>query len=304
MASGRRTFLLCFAGIFTSYFIYGMLQENITKGEYGAEKEKFKYTLALVFVQCLANAAFAQMDSAPQSMYAIMSFSYLGAMLASNHALQYVTYPTQVLGKSAKPIPVMLLGVLLARKRYPLQKYLFVLMIVLGVALFLFKDKKTAADDDHTFGSGELLLMLSLTLDGVTGGVQDKIRGEHRTQTHRMMLFMNLWSIAYLIAALLYTGEAFTFAVFAGKYPYVLVQMLGFSVASALGQHFIFMTVTNFGPLTCSIFTTTRKFFTILASVLIFQHPMLARQWIGTILVFVGLALDSIYGKERRAVQS
>jgi UDP-galactose transporter B1 len=35
-------------------------------------------------------------DTSPQSMYAIMSFSYLGAMVASNHALQYVSYPTQV----------------------------------------------------------------------------------------------------------------------------------------------------------------------------------------------------------------
>jgi drug/metabolite transporter (DMT)-like permease len=67
--------------------------------------------------------------------------------------------PLQVLGKSAKPIPVMILGVLLARKRYPLKKYLFVLMIVIGVALFLYKDRKTDADDSHFFGLGELLLV-------------------------------------------------------------------------------------------------------------------------------------------------
>jgi len=35
-------------------------------------------------------------DNSPQKMYAIMSFSYLGAMLCSNHALQFVSYPTQV----------------------------------------------------------------------------------------------------------------------------------------------------------------------------------------------------------------
>jgi len=40
--------------------------------------------------------------------------------------------------------------------------------------------------------------MLSLLLDGVTGGIQDKLRAEHVTQTHRMMLSMNLWSILYL----------------------------------------------------------------------------------------------------------
>jgi len=66
-------------------------------------------------------------------------------------------------------------------------------------------------------------------------------------------------------------------------------------------QNFIFMTVTKFGPLTCSVITTTRKFFTILASVLIFAHPMSALQWLGTIFVFTGLGLDSAYGKDRSA---
>ena len=64
-----------------------------------------------------------------------------------------------------KPIPVMILGVLLAKKRYPLVKYIFVLLIVSGVAMFVFKDKKTKAmDADHEFGSGEILLVRCLLL--------------------------------------------------------------------------------------------------------------------------------------------
>jgi UDP-galactose transporter B1 len=65
-------------------------------------------------------------------MHALCSLTYLGAMLASNEALQHVSYPTQVLGKSIKPVPVMILGVLIARKKYRLLKYLGVMMIVLG----------------------------------------------------------------------------------------------------------------------------------------------------------------------------
>jgi solute carrier family 35 (UDP-galactose transporter), member B1 len=53
-------------------------------------------------------------------------------MLASNEALRHVSYPTQVLGKSIKPVPIMLLGVAIAGKRYHLMKYLGVLMIVIG----------------------------------------------------------------------------------------------------------------------------------------------------------------------------
>ena len=65
-------------------------------------------------------------------------------------------------------------------------------------------------------------------------------------------------------------------------------------------QNFIFLTVTYFGPLTCSVITTTRKFFTILGSVLIFRHPLTTLQWTGTVLVFAGLSLDSAFGKASR----
>lgn len=68
----------------------------------------------------------------------------------------------QVLGKSAKPIPVMVMGVLFAHKRYPLAKYFCVLLITIGVALFIYKDSKNSSkglDADHTFGIGEMLLV-------------------------------------------------------------------------------------------------------------------------------------------------
>jgi UDP-galactose transporter B1 len=55
-----------------------------------------------------------------------------------------------------------------------------------------------------------------------------------------------------------------------------------------------------FGPLKCSVITTTRKFFTVLGSVFIFNNPMSTKQWIGTFLVFLGLIIDSKYGKEKK----
>ncbi|XP_076437096.1 solute carrier family 35 member B1-like [Babylonia areolata] len=303
---GTRMMIVCFLGIFCCYFVYGLLQETITKAKYGEKGEKFHYTLSLVFVQCIINGFFARCammvvkehDHTPGRFYALCSLFYLGAMVASNHSLQHVSYPTQVLGKSAKPIPVMILGVLFAGKHYPLAKYLFVLMIVLGVALFVYKDDKaSSASDNHTLGIGELLLLVSLMLDGLTGATQDRMRGEHKTGATSMMFSVNAWSVLWLAIGLVLTGEIFQFMTFVGRYPFVIINMLLFSVCSAAGQMFIFKTVTEFGPLTCSIFTTTRKFFTILCSILLFGHPMSGRQWTGTVLVFIGLFLDNMYGK-------
>ena len=35
-------------------------------------------------------------DRTPRRLYAVCSLTYLGAMVASNHSLQHVSYPTQV----------------------------------------------------------------------------------------------------------------------------------------------------------------------------------------------------------------
>ncbi|XP_050531800.1 solute carrier family 35 member B1 [Daktulosphaira vitifoliae] len=304
----RVKFVVCAAGIFVCYFFYGILQEKITRGTYGTDGEKFTHTLSLVFVQCVVNYAFAKVilqafpedsDTTSSTYYLISSLTYLIAMVFSNMALQWVDYPTQVVAKSGKPIPVMILGVILGRKSYPLKKYLFVLLVVIGVALFMFKDGKSKTSrSESILGLGEILLILSLTMDGVTGAIQERMRSESKTKSTHMMINMNLWSMLFLGIALIVTGQIFEFIGFVQRYPQLIVHLMMFSIFSALGQFFIFWTVSDFGPLPCSIVTTTRKFFTVLASVLLFGNPMLTRQWIATIVVFTGLFLDSFYGKQ------
>ncbi|XP_006889939.1 PREDICTED: solute carrier family 35 member B1-like [Elephantulus edwardii] len=111
---------LCFLGIFVCYFYYGILQEKITRGKYGegAKQETFTFALTFVFIQCVINAVFAKIliqffytarvdRTQSWGLYAACSVSYLGAMVSSNSALQFVNYPTQVLGKSCKPIAAL-----------------------------------------------------------------------------------------------------------------------------------------------------------------------------------------------------
>ncbi|XP_051894748.1 solute carrier family 35 member B1 [Pristis pectinata] len=311
--SERLRLLLCFVAVFVCYFYYGILQETITRSKYGEQQESFVYAKSLVFVQCIINAIFAKLmiqlfekasvERTPHWLYSVCSMSYLGAMVSSNSALQYVNYPTQVLGKSCKPIPVMVLGVLIGRKRYPLAKYLCVLLIVLGVALFMYKPNKgTDSANDHTFGFGEILLLVSLTLDGLTGVAQEHMRANFQTGSNQMMLNINVWSSLFLGIGVFFTGEVWEFLNFTERHPSILYKIFLFGLTSALGQSFIFMTVVYFGPLTCSIITTTRKFFTILGSVLIFGNPISSLQWVGTVFVFLGLGLDAKYGKAPKKI--
>ena len=107
--------------------------------------------------------------------YLSSASTYLLAMVSSNMALQWVAYPTQVVAKAAKPIPVLLLGVLLGRKNYALKKYFFILLIVSGVICFMYKEGKSNQASESNFGIGELLLFLSLSMDGLTGAIQVRL---------------------------------------------------------------------------------------------------------------------------------
>ncbi|CAG0914003.1 unnamed protein product [Notodromas monacha] len=302
-STGKLVF--CALGVFVCYFFYGILMERITRGDY--DGEKFTYSMSLVWALCVANCVFSKLtlstlspegpDTTRTMYYSVCSLTYLLAMISSTMALQWVNYPTQVVGKSCKPIPVMILGVLLGNKKYSLQKYCFVFLIVAGVCMFMWKDSAKTIKGPENTSMGEVLLVLSLLMDGCTAAVQERMKSEHKTKPLTMMYYMNLGGIIYLTFSLLLTGELVLFIMFVMEHTHLIWDIMIFSVASALGQFFIFLTVSEFGPLPLSLITTTRKFFTVLASVVIFGHHIAPRQWFGAVLVFTGLIMDGVYSK-------
>lgn len=236
-------------------------------------------------------------DATHWGYYASSALTYLLAMVSSNMALRWVNYPTQVVAKAAKPIPVMILGVLIGRKSYSMQKYLFILLIVVGVVMFMYKEGQASKSTEST-GLGEILLFLSLSMDGMTGALQERMRAASKPSGQHMMLAMNYWSTLMLGTALVLTGEGKEFITFSLKHPELFGHLASLALAGAIGQLFIFMMVSHFGPLPCSVVTTTRKFFTVLFSVIFFGNSLTGRQWLGTLLVFSGLFADMFMGKK------
>lgn len=184
-------------------------------------------------------------DKTNVAYYASSALTYLLAMVSSNMALRWVPYPTQVVGKSAKPIPVMILGVLVGNKKYSVQKYVCIVLIVIGVCLFMYKDGKTnAGAAESSFGVGEILLILSLSMDGLTGAIQDRMRASSQPSAQQMMLAMNGWSSIMSAVAILCTGELMQFIDFTSKYPFVWLNLCVLALTGAFGQLFIFMMVS------------------------------------------------------------
>lgn len=236
-------------------------------------------------------------DRTHYGYYAVMSIAYFGAMVSSNWALKFVPYPMQVICKSAKPIPVLILAVLIGRKSYTPQRYFFVFTIVIGVVLFVLKT--SYKDAEEVYVSGYILLAISLTLDGFLGAMQERLRASSKPTAFNMMYGMNVWSVSYLGVIVLLGGEYCKFYEFVQRHPTVLYHIGLMSLAGLSGQIFIYNMITRFGSLPCSIVTTSRKFFTALFSIFYFNNALTSRQWIGMILVFAGLFADAFFGKRK-----
>jgi len=299
-------------GIYVCYSLYGLAQEEIMTTKFGTEQEMFKETTFLLLFQTLCNALFAYLTllftreppmSTSMFAFAPPAFFYIAAMYTSNVALQYIDYPTQVLGKSCKPLSVLLVGTVMTRSLLPTAKYVSVVLISAGIVLFsLQKVKKGGVDEmsDTQLLYGRALIFVSLLSDGLTGALQDALVGSKRPSAYHLMLWNNLWAAAYLAVVAAFSSGVMKGVAFASRHPSLVPMMVSFALTSAAGQMFIYYTVRHHGSLVCTMLTTTRKFFTILLSVFWFGHELSRTQWTAVAVVFVGIALDDSFSAKKK----
>lgn len=67
-----------------------------------------------------------------------------------------------------------------------------------------------------------------------------------------------------------------------------------FCICASIGQLLIFAVMKEFGSLMWVTLSITRKLFTIIVSIIMFNHKISLMQWIGVGLVFSGMTLEVI----------
>ena len=110
---------------------------------------------------------------------------------------------------------------------------------------------------------------------------------------YESMLYTNLSGCLVAGGLAAFAGQLTDGVAFCQKYPDVLQALIIYSLASAVGQNFIYYTITQFSPLLLTTVTTTRKIFSTLYSV--FRNPsstLSTMQWSGCGLVFFGIFIE------------
>ena len=233
-------------------------------------------------------------------MFAMSGASQVCAKAFTSLALASgVSFPVVTLAKSGKAIPVMAGSLLLGGAKYTLREYISVLAIILGTCIVSMGNKKTGPASSQL---GIAFIALSLACDGLTGGLQDRLKKKSKevgviAKPYDLMFWTNLFMGITAIVVALVLGDATTGFKFCVENPVILEKILKFAICSAIGQSFIFYTISEFNSLVCTTVTTTRKVFSVLLSIFIHGHKLSSTGWLGIGVASAGILSELLDGK-------
>jgi len=277
-----------------SFIAYGLLLEYATSGGKKLHELSFLFVTSLLYTTAAYLGRTVRGEEPNQTIppyeFAVLGLTSMGSTFCSVRSLRYVIYPIQVLAKSCKPIPVMLFGVILGEK-YPTRKYMNVGLIVSGVALFMGGGKSGNGGGNSI--TGLFLLFLSLCFDGGTGAYEDKLMSKSKISPFDLMFNIQMGKTILAGIFLIIGNQTNAFFEMINEMGLLLVAL---GLTGAMGQVFIFVTISQFGALTCSIIGLARKVATLCASIVIYNHSINAVQGMG-LAVCIGAMTMNFMGK-------
>ncbi|XP_033214474.1 adenosine 3'-phospho 5'-phosphosulfate transporter 2 isoform X2 [Belonocnema kinseyi] len=288
----------CCIGVFFFYILYGYLQELIFS------LDGFRpFGWYLTLIQFAYYAVFGWIESRirgitrkiPISTYLLLAVLTLGTMGFSNSSLGYLNYPTQVIFKCCKLIPVLIGSIVIQGKKYGILDFAAATVMCLGLILFTLADSMISPRFDMI---GVAMITSALVCDALIGNIQEKAMRQHKATNTEVVLYSYSIGFVYLLLILLLTGDIGTAASFCTQHPLETYgYALLFSLSGYLGIQIVLTLVQSCGAFVAATVTTCRKAVTIVISFLFFYKPFTIQYLWSGLLVVLGIYLN-IYSKQ------
>lgn len=211
--AGYGWLMVCVIGMVSSLTMYGIVLEYVTSGGRKLHELSFVFVTTAIYslTAFIARGIFGEKPTAISKYQMLtLSMTSIASTFTSVRSLRYVIYPVQVLFKSCKPVPVMIFGIILGKK-YPLKKYVNVVIITTGVALFMGGGSSTRSSSSGPTGVdstliGALMLSISLCFDGATGAYEDKLMAKDSVEPFDLMYNIQLGKAVIAFVCLVVTN--------------------------------------------------------------------------------------------------
>jgi len=304
-------------GIYAAYLYYGSLQEDVFSYTHKNTNEHFSYAWYLQTLEALTNILVGYVgmaltepptakDPKRQSSIPKRYFFYSGTSQVCSKAFtglslaRGLSFPVATLAKSGKMAPVMCGQFILGGDRYNFREYVQVGLIVCGTSLLSLSKSSNKNGNQTSTTIGLLFILLSLVMDGVTAGVQKRLKNRmeqvgFKPTSYEFLFWTNLYMFAVALLISAGTGDFIRGWQFCYDRE-IWWMILRFCACSAVGQSFIFYVVANFDPLVCSTVTTTRKIVSVLLSIVTRGYVISMQGWLG-VAVACGGILAEVHAK-------
>eukprot|EP00448_Togula_jolla_P009856 CAMPEP_0170603426 /NCGR_PEP_ID=MMETSP0224-20130122/18906_1 /TAXON_ID=285029 /ORGANISM="Togula jolla, Strain CCCM 725" /LENGTH=741 /DNA_ID=CAMNT_0010928307 /DNA_START=73 /DNA_END=2298 /DNA_ORIENTATION=+ len=219
--------------------------------------------------------------------------------------LKYVSFPVQVMAKSIKMLPSMIMGRLLNGTRYSTYQYVQALCALVCVVVMQLSEETQdskpgsqgkaakvvqaeAIDAGYKAAMGFTILILFFACDSFTSQWQTALYKRHPNLTQtQMMLGGNLLGFTFSFFTVIgaWSRISDSIGVLAAR-PEVMGRLIALGVVSALGQFCIYSAIRILGALSFTWIMTARQLLSVLISLVFFGHGINVTKLLCILVVF------------------
>jgi adenosine 3'-phospho 5'-phosphosulfate transporter B3 len=115
-------------------------------------------------------------------------------------------YPTQVIFKCCKLIPVLIGGIIIQGKKFNAYDVSAACLMSLGLIFFTLADSSVSPIFDFR---GYVMISLALIADAIIGNVQEKAMKAHKASNSEVVCYSYSIGFVYILIGTLLSGELF-----------------------------------------------------------------------------------------------
>jgi len=333
-------FSVCASGVFFFSLLYGYLQELLSVqlcsrqlGLYLAMVQFIGYTFLAYILRSFvyqkqnrgkmsstmstnSNSELFRKLAVPFKLYLGLSMLRAVDLAMTNLAMQYINYPAKTLMKSSRVVFTMLFGVCITHKRYNCTDYSIVLCMVFGLVIFMHADANSSAVFQP---AGVIMLTISLMCDGAITNMSENIMNQYHVGQDEFIFRMYSIALIAIVAAATAKGdlaEGMVWIMQPGTYDEQqnnvpledrawsssgkIFTLILFSSMGFFGSSCAAAITKQFGALSMSITSVSRKATTLFLSFLLFDNECTYQHILGIIIFISALTTKSIRRKNKR----
>lgn len=291
--------LLGAAGIYGAFLMQGIAHEKLIS--YFRFKESFFMTLVQFFSYSLLSLPRGKglltgktKIFAPLYHYIITAITLGASMTLGNIAAMKLSYPTEVLFKSSKLVPVMIGNIIFLQKipkTIDVFSVIFTVAGLIGISLGDFKGK-------NKFSTiGVVAVVGSLISDSAASNLEDKALSVYGASSDELVVV--LYGIGSLLigSVSIITGDFFSALNRIREHPECIPYLIAFGALGSIGIQFIYLIMKSYGSLTTVMMTSLRKAMTVALSFLIYKDKKFTKfHAVSIVMVATGIGMN-IYSK-------